>query len=95
MTIGVLRITLGLHGCFSLKEKRMRIKPILARVQNKFHVAAAEVDHQDLHDYATVAFVTVSSSDKIANQTCDKILNFVEALGLAELADQDLELIRY
>jgi len=95
MTIGALRVMLLLHGCCSLKEKRMVIRAVMSRVQNKFHVAAAEVDHQNQHDMAGLAFVTVSSSDKIANSTCDKMINFIESLGLAELADQDIELIRY
>jgi hypothetical protein len=95
MTIGALVIRLRLHGCFTLKEKRMRIRPIIERVRNKFHVSAAEVEEQDLCDYAVLAFVTVSSSGQIANATCDKIVDFVEQLGLAELADHQLELIKY
>ena len=95
MTIGALVVYLRLHGSFTLKEKRMRVRPIIERVRNKFHVAAAEVDDQDVTDCAVLAFVTVSSSDKVANATCDKIVDFVEQLGLAELADQHLELIRY
>jgi len=95
MTIGALLLRLRLHGSFTLKEKRMRIRPILERVRNKFHVAVAEVDEQDTTDEAVLAFVTVSSSDQVANSTCDKIVDFVEQLGLAEIADHELELIRY
>lgn len=95
MTIGVLRISLRIHGCTSLKEKRMCIRPIMERTRNKFHVATAEVGEQNTHHLAELAFVTVSSSDKIANSTCDKIIDFVEGIGLAELADQQIELIKY
>ncbi|HPQ69639.1 MAG TPA: DUF503 domain-containing protein [bacterium] len=94
MTIGALVLTLRLHGCFSLKEKRMRIKPILERTRHKFHVSAAEVDYQDVYEMAQLAFVTVNANDRIANSTCDKILDFVESLGLAEISGQHLELIR-
>ena len=95
MTIGALVVKLRIHGCASLKQKRAHIRPIMDRVRHKFHVAVAEVDLQDVYDMAQLAFVTVSSSDKIANSTLDKILDFVESLGLAELADQEMELIRY
>ena len=33
----------------SLKEKRMIVKSLIARLQNKYHVSAAEVDEQDTH----------------------------------------------
>jgi uncharacterized protein YlxP (DUF503 family) len=95
MTIGALRLTLLLPGCFSLKEKRSRVRPILARVKEKFAVAGAEVDHQDSLDAATIAFVAVSASRQVVNRTCDKIVDYVETLGLAEVADVDMELMNW
>jgi uncharacterized protein len=95
MTIGALRIRLLLHGCHSLKEKRMRLRPILARVRDKFHVAAAEVALQNVHEVGEVAFVTVSDSSQVANATCDKIVDFVESLGLAEVGETELELMHW
>lgn len=94
-TIGALRMTLLLHGCRSLKEKRRRIRPILSRTRDKFHVAVAEAEHQDAHHVAGVVFVTVSPSHKVANATCDKIIDFVESLGLAEVGDTELELMAW
>ena len=95
MTIGALKMTLLLHGCFSLKEKRRCVRPVLAKVREKFHVAAAEVAHQDAHGVAEVAFVTVSSNGRIANATCDKIIDFVESLGLVEVGATEMELINW
>lgn len=46
----------------SLKVKRGIVKSILARARNTFNVAAAEVDMQDIHGAAVLAFVTVSGS---------------------------------
>jgi uncharacterized protein YlxP (DUF503 family) len=45
----------------SLKEKRGIVKSILARARNRFNVAAAEVDLQDKHGTAILAFVTVAA----------------------------------
>ncbi|MDP8221892.1 MAG: DUF503 domain-containing protein [Candidatus Lernaella stagnicola] len=95
MTIGALKITLLLHGCHTLKEKRMRVRPILAKVRAKFHVAVAEVEHQNVAQMAGVAFVTVSDSGRVANATCDKIVDFVESLGLAEVGNTEMELIHF
>lgn len=45
--IGALTIHLHLAGCSSLKEKRGRIKPLIARLHREFNVSAAEMDLQD------------------------------------------------
>lgn len=44
----------------TLKEKRGIVKSILARARNRYNVAAAEVDDQDVPGSALLAFVTVS-----------------------------------
>jgi uncharacterized protein YlxP (DUF503 family) len=31
----------------SLKEKRMIVKSLIAKLQNRFHVSAAEIDEQE------------------------------------------------
>ncbi len=74
----------------SLKVKRGIVKSILARARNTFNVAAAEVDMQDLHGAALLAFVTVCENrakarrlleqveEKIAEERPDvEILSFV------------------
>ena len=45
----IATITFRLHAPWvhSLKEKRMIVKSITAKIQNKFHVSAAEIDEQD------------------------------------------------
>lgn len=45
--IAALTIHLHLPGCASLKEKRGRIKPLIARLHREFNVSAAEMDLQD------------------------------------------------
>lgn len=45
--IAALTIHLHLAGCSSLKEKRGRIKPLIARLHREFNVSAAEMDLQD------------------------------------------------
>ena len=45
--IGSAEITLHASWVMSLKEKRMVVKSIIAKIQNKFNVSIAEVDEQD------------------------------------------------
>ena len=38
----------------SLKEKRMIVKSLITRLQNKYHVSAAEVNEQDTHQIIVI-----------------------------------------
>ena len=49
--MNILAMTFRLHAPWvnSLKEKRMIVKSLVPKLQNRFHVSAAEVDEQDTH----------------------------------------------
>jgi len=89
--IGVLTLVLRLENSHSLKDKRHVVKSLQDRLRNKFNVAVAEIDYQDLWQRAAVAVVTVSSDHVHA----EKVLRSVEgeAAGLlgSELAEATLE----
>lgn len=57
----------------SLKVKRGIVKSILARARNAFNVAAAEVDMQDVHGAAVLAFVTVSENRANARRLLEQV----------------------
>jgi uncharacterized protein YlxP (DUF503 family) len=57
----------------SLKVKRGILKSILARARNTFNVAAAEVDLQDIHGAAVLAFVTVGGSRSAARGLLEQL----------------------
>lgn len=61
MHVGVLSLELRLPGCTSLKEKRSRLKPLLAALHREFNVSAAEVDRNDSHSLALIACVVVAN----------------------------------
>jgi uncharacterized protein len=67
MPISLLTFYFHIPGCFSLKEKRSRIKPILARLPREFNVAVAELDQQDHWQSTVIGCVTISS-DAVQNQ---------------------------
>ena len=46
MKIAVMTFRLHTPWVHSLKEKRMIVKSLIAKQQNKFHVSVAEVDEQ-------------------------------------------------
>ena len=59
--IGVLTLELRLENSHSLKGKRHVGESLQTRLRNKFNVAGAEIDYQDLWQRAAVAAVTVSA----------------------------------
>lgn len=94
MFIGVGRIRLHLPENQSLKGKRQVIKPIIARVQNQFNVAIAEVGDQDLWQSADLGICCISGDARHAAEMLAKVIAFVEGSRLdAELTDYETEII--
>jgi len=77
MHVGVCRIELRLPENHSLKGKRQVIKSIIARLQNKFNVSVAEVDHQDLWQLATLGVACVSNHRRHADETLANVVKFI------------------
>jgi len=51
-----------LHGdCSSLKQKRSVVRPLVAGLQRRGEVAAAEVGHLDLHRRSEIGVATVAA----------------------------------
>jgi len=59
--IGLLTFHLHLPGCASLKEKRGRLKPLLARLHRQFNVSAAEMDLHDKLQETVIACAMVGN----------------------------------
>ena len=77
MNVGVCKIELRLPENLSLKGKRQVLKSITSRVENKFNVAIAEVDNQDLWQLATLGVCCVSSSGRYTNEVLSKVVDFI------------------
>ena len=78
MHVHVLSLELHLPGCSSLKEKRSRLKPLLAALHKNFNVSAAEIDYQDAHQSAVLACAVVSNSGKHGDKVLSKIPDWIE-----------------
>jgi len=73
-------LTLHLHlpGVSSLKEKRSRIRPILARLHKEFNVSAAEVDALDAWQETVIACALVSNDSGYTQKALQEVLDFTE-----------------
>ncbi|HSO18961.1 MAG TPA: DUF503 domain-containing protein [Desulfosarcina sp.] len=93
MVVGVGCITFRIHQCRSLKEKRKVVKAIVARLRNHFNASVAEVADNDIYQRAVVGVSLVGSDRRMINAKLDKMFNFADGLGLAEMTDAQLEII--
>ena len=89
MHLGVCRIMLHLPDSGSLKDKRQVARSLSARIRNKFNVAVAEVEDQELRQRLTLAICCVSTEPAHANEMVSKVVAFVEE------SRRDLELLDY
>ena len=76
MFTGSLSLDLLLGDVHSLKEKRSVVRPIVAELQRKYAVSAAEAGHLDLHRRALVGVAVVAADA----QQCRTVLDACERL---------------
>ena len=77
--LGLLTLHLHLPGCASLKEKRGRLKPLLARLHRQFNVSAAEMDLQDRWQETVIACGMVSNDAAHLQSALETVRKWVEA----------------
>ncbi len=84
MIIETVQIKLYAPWVHSLKEKRMVVKSLCARLRNKFNVSAAEVAAQDLHQTIVIG---VAGTVALADSVSDHVIAFIEENTEAEITE--------
>ena len=77
--ISTLTIRLHLPACSSLKEKRGRIKPLIARLHREFNVSVAEMDLQDQWQEAVIVCAMVGNERGHLESAMQTVSKWVEA----------------
>lgn len=93
MTVGVLRLVLFIHGSSSLKDKRMVLHSLKARLRNSFNVAVSQIEDDDKWQKATLAIAGVERNRSNMNSTLSEVIDFIERSGRVDLIDCQMELI--
>ncbi len=91
MVVGVLKLSLVIPENHSLKGKRSVLKRIEARVSNQFNISVTECGDQDLWQSAILGFGVVGSSQPVVQATLQKVVDFVDDMGLVQLGDSQVE----
>ena len=92
MIIETLEIRLYASWVHSLKEKRMIVKSLIAKIRNKFNVSIAEVEDQDIHQSIVLGLACVAGNTALADSIMDNVITFIENNSEAELIGVQREL---
>jgi len=94
MSLGLLTLEIRLPGCSSLKEKRSRLKPLLARLHREFNISAAEIDDQDAWRESVIACALVSNDAAHTQRSLQQVVNWLESSWPdIEVVDDHMELL--
>jgi uncharacterized protein YlxP (DUF503 family) len=77
--LATLTIHLHLPGCASLKEKRGRLKPFMARMRREFNISVAEMDLQDQWQQACIGCAMIGNKRAYLDSTLQTLIHWVEA----------------
>ena len=95
MVVGVIRLELELPGVASLKAKRSIVRKVVERTKSRFNASVAEVDRQDDYSVAVLGLAFAGSDEGYVNGALDKILDFIDSVGLAPIVSEDIEIIHF
>ena len=70
----------------------MVVKSLVAQLQNRFHVSAAEIDEQDTHQIIVICAAAIVPHNAMADSLMDEISAFVEESTEAEILDEIREI---
>ena len=93
MTVGVALVCFRLYEIRSLKDKRKIVKSLVEKSRSRFNVTVAEVSDQDIHRKASIGIAVIGNDGRVLNSLLDRIIDFMDSLGLAELVSRETELI--
>ncbi len=85
----ILAVTFRLYAPWvhSLKEKRMIVQSLITKLQNRFHVSAAEIDEQDVHQFIVIGIAAIVPHNAMADRLVTEISQFVEESSEAEIIE--------
>lgn len=95
MRVLVMKVSLRADWAHSLKEKRMVVKSIISKLQNKFNISVGEVENQDMHNLITIGIVGIALDAKVCDLTIEYIINYIEEITDAEIIDIQQEVNIY
>jgi len=72
-----MTLEIQLPGCKSLKEKRSRLKPLIARLHREFNVSVAELNRMDSWDQATIGCALISNNPQFSQTSLQAVIHWL------------------
>ena len=95
MIVGICHLDVIIPENHSLKGKRQVIKKIIDRVRNRFNISIAEVGDNELWQRSQLGMSLVGNDRKFVNSYLDKVVNFIEAMNIVDIAHSELEILNF
>ncbi len=95
MVVGVCHLDVIIPANRSLKGKRQVIKKIIDRVKNRFNISIAEVGDNELWQRSQLGMSLVGNDRKFVNSYLDRVVNFIEAMNIVDIAHSELEILNF
>ena len=93
MRIATIIFRLRAPWVHSLKEKRMIVKSLVAKLRNRYNVSASEIDEQDTHQIVVIGVAAIVPHNAFADSLMEDISQFVEENTEAEIIDEEREIL--
>ena len=93
MVVGILKIDLLIPQVNSLKAKRAVVRSIVEKTKSKFKVSVAEVSDMDVYQRSGIGISVVSNDRQFVNSILDKITDFIESVGIAQVIDVKVQIM--
>jgi uncharacterized protein YlxP (DUF503 family) len=95
MKVGLLLLHVQFPGSDSLKAKRHRLKPLLARLQKEFNISAAEVDYLEQWQDSLIGCTVISNEISHVDRSLQKIGTWLEKNWHdVDVVDEQIEILR-
>ena len=75
----------------SLKDKRNIIKSLQDQLQNKFNLAVAELDNNELWKQTVLGIVTIGNDRRYLESLTDKVIEMIDEYHEVEIIDYAIE----
>ena len=78
MVVATCVVKLHLNGVYSLKEKRRIVKSLCTRLPQKFNLAVAEIEHQDVWQTAVIGLAAIGNESAHLHSMLEKAVAWIE-----------------
>ena len=93
MRVATIIFRLRAPWVHSLKEKRMIVKSLVAKLRNRYNVSVAEIDEQDTHQIIVIGVAAIVPHNAFADSLMEDISQFVEENTEAEIIDEERKIL--